>query len=137
MGPVHKELTTPTCTTKINAHEKKKLWAQSIKREIFLHRKFLRLRYSHTKIKIKNKKEKNCVFNNKYNIIVIQDNNYINSNIYIIHPKIYTGLERGIMLTSIHMYHIGVGNGGVRTADSNYDRRGTSTNRGEAGGYGS
>ena len=45
MGPVHKELTTSTCTTKINAHENKKLWAQSIKREIFLHRKFLRLRY--------------------------------------------------------------------------------------------
>ena len=45
MDPVHKELTTPTCTTKINAHENDKLWAQSIKREIFLHRKFLRLRY--------------------------------------------------------------------------------------------
>ena len=49
-------------------------------------------KYSHTKIKIKNNKEKMCDIDNKK--LAIYDNDYNNSKIYsYIHTKLYTGLE--------------------------------------------
>ena len=55
-----------------------------------LYRREYEKKYSHTKIKIKNNKEKMCDIDNKK--LVIYDNN--NFKIYsYIHTKIYTGLE--------------------------------------------